>query len=248
MQQGTVLLVRSDAVGWVEVRRVLDAHPQVSVVSEAMSARRAADLAGALKPGVILSAGRIGGVSTRSLLVDLRTRVVPRCRIVVITRRFDPAELDEFADVGIAGHLLWSDLSSDTLNQLLAVVMREEIVVVSRDVVDAFLASRRGAAGKTPLREALTRREEAVLRRLVRGMTHQQIADEELISRRTVERLVASLERKLDADNACALGWKAGRLGLVDGAAGIDRAPVVSQHRHHLGTDSGSRRATLPPE
>ena len=45
MQRRTVLLVPSDDCGWTDLRRALAALPDVRLVGEATSARRALDLA-----------------------------------------------------------------------------------------------------------------------------------------------------------------------------------------------------------
>ena len=247
MQRRTVLLIRSDACGWDDVRRALDGHPTVAVVGEAMSAHQAVDLAGAQKPNVILSAERIAGVSTLSLLVGLRTRLAPGSRIVVIASRFNPAELDGFAEIGVAAHLLWRDLSTETLGHVLTAVIQGDIVMASRDVASAYLAARRMTLNSHMPPVSLTAREWAVLRCLSHGHTHQQIAVEERISRRTVERVVATLMIKLDAVNEFMLGWKACHYELIDDADRHDGA-LVSQTRQENGTDSGRRRATYSLE
>lgn len=61
----------------------------------------------------------------------------------------------------------------------------------------------------------LTERERAVLQRLAEGLTREQVQAVESMSLRTVNRVVAALERKLDAPNVFALGARAAQLGLV---------------------------------
>ena len=62
---------------------------------------------------------------------------------------------------------------------------------------------------------ALSDREQAVLNALAEGMTQKEIAASTHLSVRTVKRIVAQLEEKLDAPSPFVLGARARALGLV---------------------------------
>lgn len=82
-------------------------------------------------------------------------------------------------------------------------------------MAEVFLAGRRGRgmhAGPVPLSE----RERAVLQWLGQGRTEKEVARAEGVSRRTVTRIVATLEVKLEAPTLFVLGQRARQLGLVD--------------------------------
>ena len=128
---------------------------------------------------------------------------------------FDPGDLAALTDVGLAGYLLWSDLTCETLRYCLSAVIAGDIMVGSGAVGRTFIETQCGAV---PPREApvrLTEREQAVLQRLAEGLTQKEIAATEGISATTVKRTIAKLEAKLDAPNQFVLGVKAARLGLV---------------------------------
>ena len=64
-------------------------------------------------------------------------------------------------------------------------------------------------------RVALSARERAVLRGLAEGLSREQIAERYRLSRRTVARVVASLEGQLGTTSLFVLGVKATQLGLI---------------------------------
>lgn len=219
MEQETVLLVTSDSCGWAAARRSLAAHPAVTIVGETACASEACQLAVALQPGVIITAGRIEHrVSALTFLRDVRPKLPPETRLVVIAERFDPRDLEGFAEIGIAAHLLWRDLHTGTLGELVTTILTPGIVVASRDVANAFVAGRRPAASQQQLDGTITERDRAVLAGLAQNLTHDEIASRTSVSTRTVERRVESLKTKLSAPSTFMLGKRAGELGLLDDA------------------------------
>lgn len=119
--------------------------------------------------------------------------------------------LSRLAAIGVEGHLLWADLSIDTLSHCLATVVRSDVFVASRDVVEAFVANQ-----QSQFAVAISDRERTVLCWLLEGLTQAEVAQKEGLSRRTVERVVTNLEQKFETRSLFALGWKVGRLRLLD--------------------------------
>lgn len=169
VQRRMVLLVHSDDFGWTELRRILESMENVEVVGGAVTPRAAIRLAERLAPDVVISAPHVDGEPTLSMLVELRGHIVPSSKIIVIARRLDPETLLDLAELGIAGHLLWSDLSPGTLRHCLAVVILDDIVVASRGIADAFLEARRGSPRDDITTVHLSDRELALLQKTRRG-------------------------------------------------------------------------------
>lgn len=92
-----------------------------------------------------------------------------------------------------------------------------DVVIISRTAADALLENQlvRSRVSVDRGRLQITHREQVVLQRLAEGFTQEQIANAENISPRTVERVVAILEQKLNAPCQFVLGMKAAQLDLV---------------------------------
>ena len=121
------------------------------------------------------------------------------------------------AKVGISGYLLWNDLSCEIVYHCLTIVLKRDLSIISQSVLAEFVGMHSVPAAQqdVPVLVPLSAREQAVLERLAEGLSYEQIAQIEPISLRTVERIVANLERKFDAPNHFVLAKKASQLGLI---------------------------------
>jgi DNA-binding NarL/FixJ family response regulator len=212
--QRTVLLISSDDVGWREVRAILAAMPDVRVVGDTAEPAEARRLAAAHRPAAIIAAATLDDRPTIPLLAELHRDCCPAGKVILLAHRYEPGQLRTPEEAGIAGYLLWGDLSCATLRHALALLLAGEVILGSRAVVATFLAGLRGE-GAGRLAAGITERERAVLGWLAAGLTHEEITAVEPLSLRTVERIVAELQRKLDAPNHFVLAKKATQLGLI---------------------------------
>ncbi len=209
-----VLLIPGNEVGWTDVRTTLRAMTTVRVVGEATDADDVLRLVADAPPRVILAAKTVGGAPTLPLLTEIR-RHAPATRLLIFASHYTTAELAAFAALVTSGCLLWSDLTVPVLRDCLAAVLEGDVHISSQSAVDAFMETVRDPARLHPAEIYLTERERAVLRHLAAGRTQKQIAGAEGMSERTVKRIVASLEEKLDVPSQFSLGVRAAQLGLV---------------------------------
>lgn len=231
MEPRTVLLVKSREVGWAAVDAALRPMAGVRVIGEATSAARAIDLAATLRPDAILSATVVDGTVMRPLLAALRPAPCPPPIVVLFGQRPDADDVRHGHDLVVSAHLLWSDLSADTLGHVLAAVLSGEVIVASRPVYEAFVRTR-PYLEPPPGQEAgptLTSRERAVLRGPADGLTRKAIAADSGLSPRTVARIVDDLEAKLGATSACALVAKSVALGLLARPGGSRGGMILEQ-------------------
>lgn len=210
----TVLLIPGTEVGWMDVRALLHAMPDVRVVGETAEAADAVALTHDEQPRMILSATTIANVSALSLLTALRQQA-PTSRLLLFAPRFTVSELAAYADLGTAGFVVWGDLTCAALRDCLTVVLEADVHVSSQSAVDAFMETVRDPTRLRAAHVRLTEREQVVLRRLAEGRTHKQITDAEGMSERTVKRIMVSLQVKLDAPSQFVLGKRAAQLGLI---------------------------------
>ncbi len=211
----TVLLLSSDAIGWDELRRILAALPDVRVVGDTADPAAARRLAATHTPDAIIAAATLGGRPTLPLLADLRRACCPTTKAILVAADYAPGRLRSPEDTGVVGYLLWADLSPAVLRHCLAAAIAGDVILGSGRVVRQFVAGLRGEGPARLAAAGVSARERAVLGGLAAGRTYGEIAQAADLSVRTVERIVADLERRLDAPNLFALGLRAARLGLV---------------------------------
>lgn len=185
------------------IRQALTA-PDVEVVAEAATAEEALRLAPEVRPDVLLLDIDLPGMSGLRLLRELRPRL-PDTRFVMLTVSTSQSDVLEAVRLGAVGYLT-KDLDADALLRSIRGVRDGDLAMprrlaarTIRDLVD-------GVAGRTndrssPGLDALSRREEEILRLLADGMTDREIGEILTISTRTVETHVSNILRKLDARN-----------------------------------------------
>ncbi len=203
----SVFLLPSDDLGWNVVRTVLHEKLTVRVVGEAINVREARMAIASTRPDVVLSAGVIEGVPARHLLRELRDTSCPTARFAVFAATLDPEDVLPFAAIGVAGHLLWGDLSCATLPACLVAVVESEVIVGSPAVVQAFVEARwvsppispdvRASLHDTRKQGELTRRQRNVLRLVAEELTNDEIAMRLSLSPKTVKKHLDDIYHRL---------------------------------------------------
>jgi DNA-binding NarL/FixJ family response regulator len=210
----TVAIVRSDDLGWQDLRVMLRSIPGVVVVGEVARAGDACKMIESTRPDVLIAAARIESHPVRELIDGFRQCHGGDPTIVVITTHCLVEDLVSLFNQGVTAYLVWGDLHFDEMYHCLSVVITGGAVVASRTPAELFYQSFRYHPPTTKS-TVLTQRESAVLSGLALDLSRDEIADREQISQRTVKRIIASLLEKLDASSPVALGIKAERYGLV---------------------------------
>ncbi len=213
--QRTVLLLGADVVGWGELRQILADLPGVRVGGDTADLHEARRLAAAHAPDVIIAAATDTATPLLPQLAALRRACCPAAKIAVVAHRYTPGQVRAPLEAGIVGYLLWADLSGAVLRHALALLLVGDVVVGSRGVVTAFVAGLRGDAAARQAAAGISARERAILGHLAARRSYAAIAAAEGLGARTVERLVAGLEAKLDAPTHFVLALRAARLGLI---------------------------------
>jgi DNA-binding NarL/FixJ family response regulator len=179
----------------------------VSIIAEAASVVRASELAKAHLPSVILAPAELDGASTVQPLCELRHRLAPSSKIVVIANCIDCEQISDFTRIGVTAQLLWTELSLTALPHLIAGLLSSDITMTSRTLVDQCIPARQQVQ--------LSERELKILRNLADGLTYKEIAQVEMLSRRTVARLVGALEVRFETPTQFTLGLKVKQYGLL---------------------------------
>lgn len=178
------------------LKLLIDAQPDMKVVSEASDGETAVQRAVALRPDVIVMdismPGMNGLVATRKL-----KQVQPESAIVTLTRHADDAYLQELLRAGVSGYVLKQSAPNELLQAIRAVAAGGQYLdsALTARVTAGFI----GAEGKrlTKPGASLSEREAEVLRLIASGYSNKEIAGRLDLSVKTVEAHKANAMRKL---------------------------------------------------
>ncbi|MCK9486218.1 MAG: response regulator transcription factor [Dehalococcoidia bacterium] len=207
------------------LRMLLEAQPGLEVVGEATNGRDAVEAAERLAPDVVLMDMVMPGLNG----IDATRQIVkrsPSTRVLILTAYLEDERLLQALRAGASGYVV---KNSDMEELLLAIqsVRRGNTYFstsVSEEIsVNDVLMQAKQPEGKTGY-DTLTPREREVLQLIAEGLSNQAIADELVISVKTVEAHRAHIMTKLHAKNRTDLIRYAIRRGLVslDGASSMD--------------------------
>ncbi|WP_205697691.1 response regulator transcription factor [Conexibacter sp. SYSU D00693] len=197
------VLIADDVAGVRRtLRAVLDEAAGLDVVGCAADGGEAVERTLRLQPDVVLMDVRMPGVDGIEAIRRLRA-AGSRARVLVLTTSDMDDVVQDALEAGALGFLL-KDVASDRLADAVHATARGETVmdpVITRRLVDHWLAR---PAPEPEVRERLaqlTDRELEVLRLLTRGLSNAQIADELVLGEATVKTHVARLLGKLGVDS-----------------------------------------------
>lgn len=176
----------------------LESQPDLEVVGQAASADEAVEAARRLRPDLILLDLYMPGRNGLSVLPDLRDEL-PDSRIVMLTVSEDPEDVTQALRDGATGYLVKGIRADAFLDALRSVIAGESYV--SPAVAGHLLQEAYGRRADTSDPDALTNREREVLQLMAKGFTNRDIADELVISERTVKRHVTAILSKMNLRN-----------------------------------------------
>lgn len=186
------------------------------VVATAADGAAALRIVAAARPDVVLmdlhfATGGPSGVQTTRCIIN----AWPDIRVLVLSASGEHADVLAAVQAGASGYLV----KSASVAELVEAVRRtaEGDAVFSAGLAGLVLGEyRRMALDPRPGSPQLTERETEVLRQVAKGRTARQIADQLVISHRTVENHVQSTLRKLQLHNRVELARYAIEHGLAD--------------------------------
>ncbi|WFF05148.1 response regulator transcription factor [Micromonospora sp. WMMD1076] len=196
---------------------IVGAQPDMEAVGECGDGRAAVDLAGRLRPDVVVMDVRmpvLDGIEATRLLVG--AGVAHPVKVLVVTT----FNLDEYVyealRAGASGFLLKDAPPAQLLHGIRTVASGAALLApeVTRQLVGRYAARIRPAEG-TPADVGLTPRELEVLRLIADGLSNSEIAARLVISQETVKTYVSRILTKLDLRDRVQAVVYAYRTGLV---------------------------------
>jgi two-component system, NarL family, response regulator NreC len=193
-----VMIVDDHAILRAGLKMLVNAQPDMEVVSEAPDGEKAVQTAQETRPDVALldlTMPRVGGMQALQQL----TRNCTETRVLVLTMHDDPAYLRSALAAGASGYLLKRAVDAELLAAVRA-VHRGGIFLdprLANVLVQDVLAKRDRKAGPERAVNILSDREIQVLSLVARGHTSAQIAKEIFVGVKTVETYRARFAEKL---------------------------------------------------
>ncbi len=194
---------------------LLSMEPDIDLVGQACDGREAVELTHRLRPDVVLMdlhMPRLGGVAaTREI-----TRALPGTQVLVLTTLDDDETVFEAVRAGAHGYLL-KDVTEQELLETIRALRRGESRLtpqIARKVMDQFrhlaaaaesAPSATAATDRPAGAQALTDKEERILRLITDGMSNRQIANTLFLAEGTVKNYVSRIMEKLHANTRTAL-------------------------------------------
>lgn len=214
------VLIADDHVFYREgVKSMLADRAQVRVVAEAATGSEAVELAGALRPDVVLMDLKmpgLHGIAATRLIAERH----PEIAVVVLTM-FDDDSVVAAVRSGARGYLL-KDAGIDELMRAITAAISGETILgpaAGRRMAEFMMTVPRADAGVFP---GLTEREREILALMAAGADNHRIASELTLSAKTVRNYVSVILTKLHARSraeAVALARDAGVGGAGDPGA-----------------------------
>lgn len=211
----TVLLVDDHEMVRIGLAAVLDTEEDIEVVGEASNGLDGVRFATNYKPDVVLMdlvMEPMDGVETTRKILEVH----PDCKIIVLTSFIDDSKLYPVIEAGAFSYLLKTSRATEIANAIRAAVRGQSVI---EPQVAAKMMSRLRQPKNEPtvkLHEQLTEREMDVLKRLAKGMSNQEIADELFIGIKTVKFHITNIFNKLEVDDRTQAAIYAHKHGIAE--------------------------------
>lgn len=187
----TILLADDHVVVRSGLRMLLESEPDFEVVAEVGDTDAAERSVRGHKPDILMLDLNMPGRPTLEAIPDI-LESSPGTRIVVLTMQDDPAFAREAMRAGALGYVLKEAADDELINAV-------RLAAEGKSYLHPRLGAKLAAQADEPRRrDVLTDRECDVLKMIALGFTNREIADEFVLSVRTVESHRAHIQQKLD--------------------------------------------------
>lgn len=214
-QQLRVLIAEDHAIVREGIASLLRQEGHFQIVGEADDGRNATQLAGELRPDIILMDLSMPNINGTEAIKEIKQRY-PEIHIVVLTIHNSEEYIRATLRAGADGYVLKDDSSEELLSALHHVAAGKTYLTPSicRNVLADFL--RGGEEEERAFSwEQLSHREREVLKLVAQGERNRDIAKYLSLSEKTVEKHRSNLMKKLDLHSAAQLTTYAIRNGLI---------------------------------
>ena len=185
----TVVLADDHVIVRDGIRMVLESEPDIQVVAEAGTAEDGARYVLGHKPSILVLDLNMPGESSLDLIPSI-LESSPETRIIVLTMQSEPAFVRSALQAGASGYVVKHSAAKELVDAIRTAMKGETYLNPS---LGARLAAAPDA-GAAP--DELTPREIEVLGLLAQGYMNPEVAQQLVLSVRTVETHRANIQRK----------------------------------------------------
>jgi NarL family two-component system response regulator LiaR len=207
-----VLIVDDHTVVRDGLQALLSVEPGMEVVGSASDGSEAVRLARELNPDVILLdlvMPRMDGVQAINEIKHNN----PAARILVLTSFAENHQVFSAIKSGAMGYIM-KDTSADELIHAIRDTYHDK-PVLQPEIARKLMRDIQNPLPQTQIENTLTDREMEILRQVALGKTNQEIADELVVSERTVRTHITNILAKLRLSNRTQLALYALREGIA---------------------------------
>ena len=190
------------------IRMVLESEPDIEVVAEADDAEAAARFVLGHKPAVLVLDLNMPGRPSLELLPEIIERS-PETAVIVLTMQSEPAFARQALTTGARGYVVKHAAARELVDAI-------RVVIGGDTYINPQLGARVAAEQDSGPPDDLTPRERDVLGLLALGYMNPEIAEQLVISVRTVETHRANINRKTGITSRAELIAYALENGLVE--------------------------------
>ncbi len=233
-----VLIADDHALLRSGMRAMLAGEPDVEVVGEAADGLEAVDLCGKLRPDLVLMDVGMPGLDGMEATRKIKARH-PAVSVLVVTAHPSPDYVLDAVRAGAAGYILKTATRAQIFDAIRRVLHNEFpldegltahlIQRLAREAAPPETSATPAAMGRTESPDALTAREEEVLRLLAAGKTNRRIAQEMHLSLSTVKRHVERIIAKLGVSDRTQAAVRAAERGLLNPNRGAGHLRLLGE-------------------
>jgi len=193
----TVVLADDHSVVREGLRLLLETHPDIKVVGDAMDGRETVRLVERLRPNIVVMDIVMPGLNGIEATRKIR-EMCPTTKVVILSMYSTSEHIFQAFHAGALGYVLKESAGAEVVNAVRVVHSGRRYLSekISEVVIDGYLQERKAQAMKSPL-ASLSQREREILQLLAEGKTSAEIAEALFISPKTVETYRSRLMQKL---------------------------------------------------
>ena len=207
-----ILIADDHAVVREGLRALIETEPGMTLAGEAADGEMAVRLHASLKPDVTLLDLMMPRLDGIGVIREIK-RLDPGARILVLTSFAENHQVFSAIKSGAMGYIM-KDTSADELIHAIRDTYHDK-PVLQPEIARKLMRDIQNPVPQTQIENTLTDREMEILREVALGKTNQEIADELVVSERTVRTHITNILAKLRLSNRTQLALYALREGIA---------------------------------